>query len=315
MASSAAPMLGLRAIGITVREMDKTLRWYRSSLRLRELRRFAVPAAVFGPDLLTAQTGTVEIVVAEAATGIMQFMAFSDGPPPRPTPLGVLGPGYTHLCLQSPAADPALPKLMAAGMSLVSRCDERGVDLGGYGIRYAYGHDPEGRMIEVEVLDRPQRSETAWLCHLANVVHDHPGMMSFYTRLFGMDPRNTAEQGGRPTFDAVAGIDGVAIRGAWFNPGGLELEVWHFTHPPAPVPASRRRLDEIGYNAPMFEVVQLDAAVARLADVGATPVGPVMDLGGWKTRYAADPEGNLFALQQAVSAPLDETVQAFVAAG
>ncbi len=313
MASSAPPMLGLRAIGITVRDMNAVLRWYRSALRLDELRRFVMPAAAFGPDLLTAQTGTVEIVVAAAATGIMQFMAFSDGPPPRPIPLGVPGPGYTHLCLQSPATDPALPKLMAAGMSLVSRCDERGVDLGGYGIRYAYGHDPEGRMVEVEVLDRPARGESAWLCHLANVVHDHAGMMAFYTRLLGMGPRNTAQQAEGPTFDAVAGIDGVAIRGAWFNPGGQELEVWHFTNPSGRAPTGRRRLDEIGYNAPLFEVAEIGAAVARLADLGAQLVGPVIDLGGWITQYAADPEGNLFGLQQGGRAPLDETVRAFVA--
>lgn len=311
--SSAAPMLGLRAIGITVRDMDKAIGWYRSALRLGEMRRFTLPAAVFGPDLLTNVGGTVEIVVAEAATGMLQFMAFSDGPPPPPSPLGVTGPGYTHLCLQSPATDPALPKLMGAGFPLVSRCDERGVDLGGYGIRYAYGRDPEGRMIEVEILDQPQRAESAWACHLANVVHDHSGMMAFYAGLLDMPPRNTAEQGGRPTFDAVAGIDDVAIRGAWFNPGGLELEVWHFTSPPTPAPVGRRRLDEIGYNAPLFEVTGIEAAVARLAGLGAQPIGPMIDLGGWATHYAVDPEGSLFCLQQRVGAPLNETVAAFIA--
>jgi catechol 2,3-dioxygenase-like lactoylglutathione lyase family enzyme len=311
MASTAAVTPGFRAIAITVRDLDASLAWYRAALDLRELRRFALPAADFGSDLLTSATGTVDIIVTQAVTGIVQFMAFSDGPPPPPEPLGVLGPGYTHLCLQSPASDPALPKLIDAGMTLVSRCDERGVDLGGYGIRYAYGHDPEGRMVEIEVLDRPQRGEPAWLCHLANVVCDHAGMLAFYTGLFGKPPRNTAEQGGRPTFDAVAGIDDVAIRGAWFDPAGLELELWHFTHPRSPAPIGRRRLDDIGYNAPLFEVDDLAAAIEQVIPLGAAPLGPVIDLGGWITRYAVDPEGNLFGLQQRTGAPHAETIAGF----
>jgi catechol 2,3-dioxygenase-like lactoylglutathione lyase family enzyme len=298
MASSADPFIGIRSIGITVGDLAATSAFYGRDLPFAEVDRFAIPASTFGPELCDTQTGQVEVVTVEVATGLLQLMRFADGPKSS-TPPPVEGPGYTHICWQSPGCDPALPKLLDRGLSLVSHCDGAGVDLGGYGIRYAYGRDPEGRMIEVEILDEPPRAGPAWVAHIANVVHDHEAMLGFYTRLIGQAPhRVLRDGGGRKTHDDVAGIKGVKYHGGWFKLANLDIEVWQFLNPPTPLPLPRRKLDTIGYNAPIFEVTDLASEVARLTAMGIPLVGPQIDLGGLATRYASDPEGNLFAVQQ-----------------
>lgn len=297
-ASAAEPLIGMRAIGVTVGDLAATAAFYGADLPFAEVARTVLPASTFGPELADTQTGDVELVTVEVATGLLQLMHFADGPRQSPPP-PVEGPGYTHICWQSPASDPALQKLIDRGLTLVSRCDGSGVDLGGYGVRYAYGRDPEGRMIEVEILDHPHRPGHAWVAHIANVAHDHAAMLAFYTRLTGHEPyRVIRNGGGRKTHDDVTGFDDVEYHGGWFRLSNMDIEVWQFVHPHTPAPLPRRKLDQIGYNAPLFEVADLAAEEARLAALGIPLIGPAIDLGGMMTRYASDPEGNLFAVQQ-----------------
>lgn len=296
--SAALPFAGMRAIGITVADLAATADFYRKDLPFAEAARFTVPVGAFGPDLVDCSQGEVEIVLVEVATGMLQLMQFSGEPHIDPPP-PVEGPGYTHICWQSPASDPALAKLVDRGLVMVSRCGADGVDLGGYGVRYAYGRDSERRMIEVEILDQPHRAGNAWVAHLANVVHDHDGMLDFYTRLTGEEPfRVLKNGGGRKTHDDVTGFDDVRFHGGWFRVRNMDIEVWQFLNPATPPPLPRRKLDRVGYNAPLFEVADLEAELGRLDRLGVPLVGPQIDLGGALTQYASDPEGNLFAVQQ-----------------
>lgn len=307
----SAPLLGMRAIGLTVENVAATSEFYRPSLPFAEVGRLTMPASAFGPDLSDTTTGSVEVVTVEVATGLLQMLCFSDGPKAG-AGAPVEGPGYTHICWQSPASDPALGKLIDQGLTMVSRCGREGVDLGGYGVRYAYGRDPENRMIEVEILDSPHREGRGWVAHIANVVHDHERMLEFYTRLTGSKPyRTIREGGGRKTHDDVTGFDDVRFHGGWFRIANLDIEVWQFVDPVTPPPLPRRKLDTVGYNAPMFEVADLDAELARLGTLGIETVGPAIDLGGLQTRYASDPEGNLFAVQQSDQAAPGGSVTRF----
>jgi catechol 2,3-dioxygenase-like lactoylglutathione lyase family enzyme len=308
--ADSLPHLALRAIDITVADIDATLAFYAGVVPLKVLRRFSLAAAEFGPELLGSIGGTVEIAVVQVPTGILQLMRFPNGQTPN-EPVPVIGPGYTHICYQSPASDPSLGKLMARGLSLISRCDEHGVDLGGYGVRYCYGRDPEGRMIEVEILDQPRRGEPSWLAHIANCAHDHALLQNFYRSLLGKEPYRTLPVSSRPTFDQVADLDAVAVQASWFRVHNLDIELWTYTNPPTPVPIGRRRLDMIGYGSFALEVTDLAAETSRLSALGIPLVGTVLDLGGWRTQYAADPEGNLFSVQQRIDAPQAESGMAF----
>ncbi len=304
------PHLALRAIDIVVGDIDAAIAFYADVAPLRELRRFTLQAAEFGSALIAKSEGEVEIAVVAGPTGILNFLRFP-GAAPRGDSVPVEGPGYTHICYQSSASDPALGKFIERGLSLISRCDAGGVDLGGYGVRYAYGRDPGQRMIEVEVLDRPTRKESAWVSHIANCAHDHAEMVDFYRGLLGKDAYRKLPISSRPTFDTIADLDDVALQASWFRIHNLDIELWTYHNPPTPAPCGHRKLDTLGYNGFALEVADLSAETARLVALGIPLLGPVLDLGGWCTQYAADPEGNLFSVQQRVTAPETESGLAF----
>lgn len=305
MPAQAAPVandtrMKMRSIGLTVENIDASVDFFAGTVPLTQTARYVLPATAFGAELLHRTAGDVDIAHLSHPTGELLLYGFADAYRPTP-PVPVQGPGYTHMCIQSPSDDPALTKFCARGLEMISWCDETGIDLGGYGVRYAYGRDREGRMLEVELLDRPHRSGPGWIAHLANTVHDHAAMLGFYEKLTGTPPWRVFEQAaGRTTFDAVAGVEGVAVKGAWFRIGDLEIEVWQYLSPATPAPVRRHRLDEIGYNAPLFGVVDLAAEQHRLTGLGIALIGEPVALGGLLTQYAADPEGNLIGLQQRV---------------
>lgn len=290
---------GLHHAAITVSDIDATVAFYSKAVPYKVVRRFAVKGSAFPAGLLAKKHKTVDIAWVEMPTGIIQLMDFEPGKAAAPNPRPVIGPGYTHICFQSPSKDPAILRFMAAGLSVISRFGKPdGVDIGGYGVRYAYGRDPDGIMIENESLDAPKRSEAAWITHIANTVHDRDVMVAFYEKLLGRKAHRLLEQDGNPRLADVAGVDNLSIKGGWFDVGNMEIEVWEYARPKTPAPSSKRKLDEIGYNAFSLEVADLKAQRARLAKLGINLTGKPVEMGGWKVQYGYDPEGNLFSLQE-----------------
>lgn len=309
-----APHIGMHHAAITVSDIDATVAFYSRAVPYKVVKRFRVKGSAFPKTLLSRRHSAVEIALVEMPTGFIQLMDFEPGIPAPPNVRPVIGPGYTHICFQSSSKDPAINRFMAAGLSVISRFGKPdGVDIGGYGVRYAYGRDPDGIMIENESLDAPKRDEAAWLTHIANTVHDRDVMVAFYEKLLGRKPHRLLEQENRPRLDDVAGIDNLAIKGAWFNIGNMELEVWEYSRPRTPAPSGRRKLDEIGYNAFALEVADLKAERVRLKKLGIESAGPIVSMGGWKVQYVYDPEGNLIAVQQNLKASSNESVRRFLA--
>lgn len=308
------PHLGMHHAAITVSDIDATVAFYSKAVPYTVVKRYKVRGSAFPKALLANKHKQVEIALVEMPTGFIQLMDFEPGKPAAPNVRPVIGPGYTHICFQSSSQDPAIKRFMAAGLSIISRFGKPdGVDIGGYGVRYAYGRDPDGIMIENESLDMPKRSEPAWITHIANTVHDRDAMLAFYEKLLGQKAHRTIEQENRPRLDDVANIDNLAIKGGWFNVGNMEIEVWEYTRPKTPAPTGKRKLDEIGYNAFSLEVADLKAEQARLKRLGVDLAGAPVKMGGWKVQYAYDPEGNLFSVQQNMSAGAAMSVARFTA--
>lgn len=305
-----APVLGVQQVTMTVRDIDATIAFYQQALPIRVVRRFRMPGSRFPAQLLSQPARVVEVAILALPTGHIQLLDFAPGADSPPNPQPVIGPGYTHICFQSPAHDPAIHRFKAAGLDMISRFGKPdGVDIGGYGVRYAYGRDPNGIMIENETLDKPKRSETGWMTHVANVVHDRDAMLAFYAALTGRKPHRTIETANNPRLDDVAAIDGLAIRGGWIAVGNMELEVWEYVRPRTPAPSGRRKLDSIGYAYVALEVAALGRETARLRRSGVTLVAGPRDIGGWRSQFAYDPEGNIVALVARGSAPAAESVQ------
>lgn len=297
------PHLGMHHAAITVSDIDATVAFYSKAVPYKVVKRYQVKASAFPKSLTSKRHKMVDIALVEMPTGFIQLMDFEPGKPAAPNVRPVIGPGYTHICFQSSSKDPAITRFKAAGLSIISRFGKPdGVDIGGYGVRYAYGRDPDGIMIENESLDDPKRSEPAWITHIANTVHNRDAMLAFYEKLLGHKAHRTIEQENRPRLDDVANIDNLAIKGGWFNVGNMEIEVWEYTRPKTPAPTARRKLDEIGYSAFSLEVADLKAEQERLMREDIKLAGAPVKIGGWKVQYAYDPEGNLFSVQQNVSA-------------
>lgn len=307
---------GLHHAAITVSDIDATVAFYSKAVPYRVVKRYMVDGAAFPRGLTAKRHRRIEIALVAMPTGFIQLMDFDPGVAAPANPQPVIGPGYTHICFQSSSSDPAIKRFMAAGLQVISRFGKPdGVDIGGYGVRYAYGRDPDGIMIENESLDAPKRGEAAWITHIANVVHDRDRMLAFYTGLLGRRAHRTIEQEGRPRLDDVAGLNDIAIRGGWFNVGNMEIEVWQYSRPQTPAPRGDRRLDTIGYNAFALETDDLTAERKRLKRLGVRLAGRPMTIGGWRVQYAYDPEGNLFAVQQIATAPRSESVDRLAARG
>ncbi len=303
----AGPIVGIRTIGITVSDIDATLAFYGKAVPYPAIKRFKMPAGAFPAKLAAGRRGDVEIAIVRMPNMFIQLMDFDPNRPAAPDKRPVIGPGYTHICFQSPAIDPAEPKFRQAGLEMVSRGDKP-VDIGGYGVVYSYGRDRDGIMIENEVLTAPKRNDPAWVSHIATVTPDRDEMLAFYTRLLGFKPWRVIEQQNRKPLDDIAGIDNLAIKGGWFGVGNMEIEVWQYARPQTPRPRGARKLDAIGYNAIGFEVDDLKVEQARLKGMGVRLAGKPMRIGGWSVQYAYDPDGNLFSVQQNVGGDASESI-------
>lgn len=298
---------GVRFIGKTVSDIDQTIAFYKQSVPFELVKRYRVPASeLFHPGMLKDQHGEVEVALIQTATVFVNLVDFDPEAKEPPYAKPVIGPGYTHICFQSPATDPALPKFQQAGLEMVSR--NAPVDLGGYGVTYAYGRDPDGTMIENETVDRPRRTDQAWITHIGGATSDVDRMVAFYTKLIGYGARRRGEYSNFKRMDDVAGIDGLEVRSSWFALRNLEIEFWEYKKPATPVRDQPAKVDQIGYNMTAFEVTDADAEAVRLRKLGIRTIGSAKINQGWKIYYAYDPDGNVISIQQNISAPKSHSI-------
>ena len=222
---------------------------------------------------------------------LMQF----DSQTPEPVP--VEGPGFTHLCFQSPSELLMYNGFKDAGATAVS-WGEGPVDLGGYGVHYAYLRDADKTMYEVEQVDRPPFEGQVWIGHVALASHDIDRLVEFYSNVFGIEPYRRVNKATGPRVDEVTGIKDARMRAAWFNVANMVFEIWEFVNPVTPDTSAARPFEKVGYNKFAFEVSDLTKEITRLkardvkftSEPLATPIGV--------EAYAADPDGNRFSLVQ-----------------
>jgi catechol 2,3-dioxygenase-like lactoylglutathione lyase family enzyme len=314
----AGTIKGVHHIGITVSNIDDTLAFYSRSVPYALVERRMVDAAAFPAEILAKRKGKIEIALVRTPTVFLQLIDIDPAAKAAPERRPVTGPGYTHICFQSPSTAPGYDVFKANGLAMLSR-GEGPVDLGGYGITYAYGFDPDGIMIEMEQLTPAviaahgelgtmRMRHPAWATHIGNVTGDKAQMVAFYTKVLGFGPRRELPPTRRQTFDEIADIDGIVAGASWFDVGNFELEFWHYAEPRTPLGTAAQMIDRIGYNAIVFETDDLAATVRRLEGEGVRFAGKTFELGGWRVRYARDPEGNLIAFQQDIGAGAAQSI-------
>ena len=302
---------GVRYIGKTVSDIDETIAFYKQAVPFELVKRYRIPASeMFHKGMTADKHGEIEVALIRTTTVFVQLIDFDPDSKAPAYEKPVYGPGYTHMCFQSPATDPALTKFLSAGLKMVSR--NAPVDLGGYGVTYAYGRDPNGTMIENETVDRPRRSDSAWITHIGGATSDVDRMVDFYTKFIGYGARRRGSYSNFPKMDDVAGIDGLETKSSWFVVSNLEIEFWEYVKPATPERDEPAKVDQLGYNMTAFEVTDADAERERLKKQGIKMIGPAKVSQGWKIYYAYDPDGNFISIQQNMSAPKSESIDAMM---
>ncbi|MBV7258664.1 VOC family protein [Erythrobacter crassostreae] len=305
--AAAEAILGVHHVGITVSDIDETVAFYSAAVDFDVIERTMVDASALPSEILNKREGQIEMALVETPTVFLVLVDIEPDGAAEAERRSVSGPGYTHICWQTQTDNSGYKRFREAGMEMLSR-GHSAIDLLGQGVTYAYGFDPDGTMIEMEQLERPRRQDDAWLTHIANVPGDKAAMVDFYTKILGYGPHRELEETRIATIDDVVDIDGTVVTASWFATWNFELEFWNFKTPPTPVSRTDWTLERIGYNSLSFEVTDLDGTITRLEPQGIEFAGPAFTLGGWKMRYARDPEGNLLAFQQNIIAGRERSI-------
>ena len=286
--TSGTAIKGIHHIGISVADVAASSGFLEEAANLTH-----VGEGSFSGTGIASSTPSASTIMKgpNAYVELMQF----DSQTPEPVP--VEGPGFTHLCFQSPSERLMYNGFKDAGATAVS-WGEGPVDLGGYGVHYAYLRDADKTMYEVEQVDRPPFGEQVWIGHVALASHDIDRLVEFYSDVFGIGPYRRVNKATGPRVDEVTGLKDARMRAAWFNVANMVLEIWEFINPVTPDTSAARPFEKVGYNKFTFEVSDLTEEMTRLKARGvkfaseplATPIGV--------EAYATDPDGNRFSLVQ-----------------
>ncbi|MEL6694258.1 MAG: VOC family protein, partial [Pseudomonadota bacterium] len=76
--------------------------------------------------------------------------------------------------------------------------------------------------------------------------------------------------------------------------------------------AAPAKLDPIGYSAIAFEVTNLKREINRLTAAGVVFASEPKLENGWRSVFAYDPDGTLFALEQNMTADKSESIDEMI---
>ncbi len=146
-------------VGLTVRNLDTSLAFWRDHLRLRELGRGLVEWEHL--DRITGLDGTqIEWAELELPGGvILELFAYMRPSGAALPPGGMNRPGMAHICVEVDHIDQVVQRLTAAGYQASSR-ELVTIPRGAYkGFKCIYFLDPDG--VTLELIERPQAQRPA----------------------------------------------------------------------------------------------------------------------------------------------------------
>lgn len=309
---STAGINGISHITLSVADMDKMLDFYQRATGFALVSRHRHTAGQALDALYGADNVDLETAVLQAPNMALELVAFARNKGKTQAATPFFGPGMTHTCYQSSQSPSSYTAFAKAGAAMLSR-GEAPVDLGGYGVTYAYGHDPEGNMLEMEQLSEQVLQRAGydphwvaqdypmWMTQVALVTPDIDRLMNFYQKVLAFKPYRTGEYSGNARMDDIVNFDGLHLKGGWFKMGDKSkvMEFWQFVAPQTPAAVTGHPTD-LGYS---FSIAVKDIATeySRLSALGVAFFSePQVQNGFWQV-HARDIDGNVFALRQPVS--------------
>ena len=310
---SPTTLLGINHIGLSVKDLDTVLPFYQGVSGFKLVSRETIrnnPAA----DKLFGHAGIeYEVAILEAPNMLFELTEFSHNAMKETSKMPAYGPGMTHTCFQSPSDDSAYYKFRDAGADILSAGSEP-IDLGGYGVTYAYAYDPEGNMFELEQLDRggplegsaydsawKQEGYNTWMTQVALVTHDIERLTSFYEKIMAFAPYRKGDYVDHPRMMEIADEPAMSLMASWFrmNKRSKTIELWEYRVPLTEEYIGKRGLTDFGYSF-SIEVGDIQAEYSRMQELGVEFVSEPVQLGEFWQAYAHDIDGNVFSVRQAV---------------
>jgi catechol 2,3-dioxygenase-like lactoylglutathione lyase family enzyme len=136
-------------VGVTVRDMDASLRFYRDLLGLTVLDR-GVAEGAWISDIVGVDGAVIETADLDAGGGqIIELLAYRVGE--EPVAVAANAPGGMHVAVTVASVAETLERIAAAGGSLLSRRPVTLTSPGSAwdGLTVAYTRDPDGAIVEL----------------------------------------------------------------------------------------------------------------------------------------------------------------------
>lgn len=311
-ADSPTTLMGVNHIGLSVTDLDEALAFYQGVSGFELIRRETVHRSAAADKLFGTENIQYEIAVLEAPNMLFELTEFASNRGRTPVKMKAEGPGMTHTCFQTASSNSGYDRFKAAGAEILSR-GEVPVDLGGYGVTYAYAYDSDGNMFELEQLDAGPLSESAnkikweqeghtmWMTQVALVTHDLDRLTNYYEKIMAFPPYRYGDYKDNPRLDEVTDIDDLALLASWFrmDDRAKTLEFWQYRNPVTQEYVGDRSVTDLGYSF-SIEVGDIQAEYARMKALGVKFLGEPVAFGDFWQVYANDIDGNVFSLRQAV---------------
>lgn len=136
--------------------------------------------------------------------------------------------------------------------------------------------------------------------HIGINCRDLDRMVRFYSDAFGFMPvvENFSWERGNAEIDHLVDVRDSAAKMKMLRAGGLYLELFQYSHPPAESVEPKRPFD-FGYTHLCVDVTDFESDMAHLAACGMTFNDRAYHgSGSLQALYGYDPEGNIIELKQ-----------------
>lgn len=302
-------IVGFNHIGISVQNLDEMLSFYQNATGFEVVKRETVSGSTVADKLFALHDISYETATLKGPNMLLELTQFSNQKNAVVHKMPPQGPGMTHTCYQSPDWDSGYEKFKNAGASILSRGDEP-IDLGGYGVTYAYAYDPEGNMLELEQIAKHRfnqdsvwlESNPMWMTQVALISPHLDKLEDYYERVLSIPPFRKGNYENHPGLNDVIDRDSTAILAAWFRMDGLGkmLELMQYNNPATQKVTIKKHPTDLGYSF-SIEVDNINQEYDRLNKLGVQFLSEPHILGEFWIVFANDIDGNVFSLRQATN--------------
>ncbi len=291
--TTAPTIKGIHHVSLSVKNLESTIAFYKETFALKEFENYEIKKPVLLEKVSKIKHFDRRVAILKGANCDFEFVQFKGSEKQIVSKMRVEGPGITHVCYQIPMEKSIYEKVKTLGAKMVSRGDKP-VDLGGYGIYYAYARDENNIMFEMEHFDKPPFKEDIWIGHVSIVTPDIDRLVEFYTKVFGIKPYRRVDKPKNPKFDDIGDIDGISLSAAWFRLDNMILELWQYHNPITKFPEQTPEFNQIGYHEIALEVVNIENDYKRLCAKSVNFLSKPVN----KKVFFRDPDGNLWSLNE-----------------